>query len=355
MPNWFDRFTQSVWGSSGNLDDPTPAQAAAGWSYIGQAPPTVEQFNSVEQWSDQKDNWLYNQLANVITASGGTPSDTDLNGLLKAVQLLGRKRLTADLNLYVSPTGNDTTGDGLTTGTAWATMQHAWNTIINNYDLSGHNITVNVAAGTYTSGIVAQGVPIGFNSGTRVLFTGDTVTPGNCNLSLNNQHCFTANAGAHFQIQGFAMSAAGLVSGTNASLLVVGPDSQITIPGNTLFGGCPGNQLWSTGGTITLASSYAINGNGQAHFSVTGNGNILYSGSGYTTTLTGGPIYSTAFAAAFGGGMIEVFTTNVTYTGAATGPHYNSQMNGIIWTNSAGPTFFPGTVAGVVGTGGQYA
>src|SRR5215472_10272505 len=184
MPNWFDRFTQSVWGSSGNLDDPTPAQAAAGWSYIGQAPPTVEQFNSVEQWSEEKDNWLYNQIANVITASGGTPSDTDLNGLLKAIQSLGRKRLTANANYYISNTGNDN-NDGLTSETAWATLQHAWNYIVEYIDLSGFNITIHVADGTYTQ-FGAQGLPIGFGAGNQVTFTGNTTTPSNCTINGTN-------------------------------------------------------------------------------------------------------------------------------------------------------------------------
>jgi hypothetical protein len=76
MSTWWDRFNQS-WSTIGPLDDPTPAQADAGWEYIGQAPPTVEQFNSVHQWWDKKDNWLFNQIATVITKANLVPAEDD--------------------------------------------------------------------------------------------------------------------------------------------------------------------------------------------------------------------------------------------------------------------------------------
>ena len=77
MPSWFDRFGQE-WASTGLVDDPTIAQADAGWAYIGQAPPTVEQFNSMFQWSDDKDNWLYGQIANVITSANMLPDSSKI-------------------------------------------------------------------------------------------------------------------------------------------------------------------------------------------------------------------------------------------------------------------------------------
>jgi hypothetical protein len=87
MSAWWDRFNQS-WASSGPLDDPTPAQAAVGWDYIGQAPPTVEQFNSVHAWWDQKDNWLWGQLNGVITAAHYTMVENDPLLLLKSIRFL---------------------------------------------------------------------------------------------------------------------------------------------------------------------------------------------------------------------------------------------------------------------------
>jgi len=348
-PSWWDRFDQ-VWGSGGLYDDPTPAQAQAGWAYIGQAPPTVEQFNSVESWSDAKDNWLYNEIVNVITAAGGTPDPNDLNGLLDAIQLLGRKRLKADLNLYVSVTGNDS-HDGLTSGTAFATMQHAWNQIVETIDMSGFNIVVHVAAGNHTQGLAAQGSPVGFGIGNSITFAGD---PG-ANLNTANQHCFTAQNGTQLNISGFAMTASGSVSGTPSCLIIAGPGSSITFtPGNMIFGGAAGSQIWASGGTITINTGYTVNGNGQAHFNATTSGIILFAGTAHAITVSGSPTFSTAFASAFTGGNIEVFPSQVTFTGAATGTRYVADMGGIIWTNGAGANFFPGSVAGTTGRGGQY-
>ena len=87
MPSWFDRFGQE-WATTGLTDDPTNAQADAGWAYIGQAPPTVEQFNSMFQWSDDKDNWLYGQIGNVIASANMVPDPNDLTPVVASDTIL---------------------------------------------------------------------------------------------------------------------------------------------------------------------------------------------------------------------------------------------------------------------------
>jgi hypothetical protein len=87
MSTWWDRFNQS-WADTGPLDDPTPAQANVGWEYIGQAPPTVEQFNSVHQWWDKKDNWLFGQISTVITKANLVPVEGDLLTLWEAIKFI---------------------------------------------------------------------------------------------------------------------------------------------------------------------------------------------------------------------------------------------------------------------------
>src|SRR5471030_2501257 len=61
---------------------------------------------------------------------------------------LGRILLTANATFFVSPTGNDS-NNGLTTGTAFLTIQGAINALASGYDLCGFAVTVSVAAGTY--------------------------------------------------------------------------------------------------------------------------------------------------------------------------------------------------------------
>lgn len=57
-------------------------------------------------------------------------------------------QLTADINLYVSPSGNDTTGDG-TQSKPFATLQRVLDTVPKN--LGGYNCLINLANGNYTT------------------------------------------------------------------------------------------------------------------------------------------------------------------------------------------------------------
>src|SRR5215471_5011770 len=151
MPTWFDRFTK-IWASAGLLNDPTDAQANAGWSYIGQAPPTVEQFNSTHQWWDQKDNWLFGQINEVIKQAAMVSADTPLTTLRDAILSFGRKYLTAPLTLYVDVTnGDDTLNDG-SNAKPWKTIQKAIDYLAKSIDGGGQNVYIQLkTAGTYAS------------------------------------------------------------------------------------------------------------------------------------------------------------------------------------------------------------
>lgn len=83
----FDRFGKR-WASSGPVTPASDQQAALGWDYIGSDPPTVQQFNAVQQQLDEKDNWLFGQLAAIILASGMTPAETPNSQVLDALRLL---------------------------------------------------------------------------------------------------------------------------------------------------------------------------------------------------------------------------------------------------------------------------
>ena len=79
----------------------------------------------------------------------GTPDSTkNYQWSLEQIQsTIGRTILTTDLNLYVSTTGSDS-DDGLTIGTAFATVQHALNLIAENYFLYYANVFILVQAGS---------------------------------------------------------------------------------------------------------------------------------------------------------------------------------------------------------------
>jgi hypothetical protein len=90
------------------------------------------------------------------TVATGTPlnfttapyvSPTVLAEDLTLPALGGRTVLTGNLSLYVSTTGSDS-NDGLTTGTAFATVQHALDLVAENYFLFYANVFILIQAGS---------------------------------------------------------------------------------------------------------------------------------------------------------------------------------------------------------------
>lgn len=81
--NFFDAFGYK-WGQTGNTYSMQDDQYKLGWAFIGSTPPSVEQFNTWGQISDEKSNWLYQQFAVAAAARGVTVGA----GTLDVLQLL---------------------------------------------------------------------------------------------------------------------------------------------------------------------------------------------------------------------------------------------------------------------------
>ena len=75
------------WAQDGSVYNWDDNQYKQGWATIGSVPPSVEQFNRVHQVLDQKANWLFAQLQVAATARGITLAATDLDGLLKVLNI----------------------------------------------------------------------------------------------------------------------------------------------------------------------------------------------------------------------------------------------------------------------------
>ncbi|HEX3163109.1 MAG TPA: hypothetical protein VHQ92_11080 [Pseudolabrys sp.] len=67
--NFFTDF-ETLWGSAGTIEPVTQDQYKLGWAYIGALPPAVEQFNKLQQLSDEKVKWLYTQIKTFALAHG---------------------------------------------------------------------------------------------------------------------------------------------------------------------------------------------------------------------------------------------------------------------------------------------
>jgi hypothetical protein len=61
--------------------------------------------------------------------------------------VVGREVLTANRTYYVSTTGSDTTNNGLSTGSLFATLQKAWN-VATTLDLARFSVTIQMVSWT---------------------------------------------------------------------------------------------------------------------------------------------------------------------------------------------------------------
>jgi hypothetical protein len=351
MPaNWFNRFTK-WWASSGTLQDPTDPQAAAGWSYIGQAPPTVEQFNSVQQWNDQKDNYLFNQIGAVLTWGGQTATDTNPNTLRDAISGKMKIILTASTNYYVDLAGNDSTGNG-TVGNPWRTIQFAVNWITNHIDAAGFNVNIQLkTAGTYAQAYF--GIPINGN----FIITGDKLNPRNYIVKNLDGAAITATQSAIVILIGISLEATGQATGAPDyktvghgmyaargavvyyDAVALGPCSHVQIVAES------GATIYPLNGLSTTLSVY---GGGQSFATGNAAGSVVLQA--IPTTFTNNPNYTAATVQAAQAGTINAI--GWAPTGTVTGPKWSIFLNGILVTNVAGANI-PGSTAGQVVSGGQ--
>ena len=347
------------------IDDPTavptlPAPRAQGTPgyFTGGSPGSSGFAATIVRYE-----WLNShqeELAHVVETAGLTLDKTDNTQLLQALNKLyvSRTLVTADMVIYVNPTTGNDSNNGLTSGTAFKTIQAAINAVYRSYDWNGHSCTIQLADGTYTVttanawAAYFAGMPFGMpifgltlkgNSGSRqnvqiVATNGGCVCADNANLnvdglSVNGQGTVwtvTTTPG-----MGLAALRNGWMNATNVRMDVTGG----------MFGA---RADW--GGMVNLmsGSTPVITGSGQYGI-FSGIGGTIW-GANSSWTVAGWSAVQPLFFA--DQGRIEIGAS--TFSGAATGTKYGALANGVINTSGGGPGYLPGSVAGSVASGGQY-
>lgn len=296
----------------------------------------------------------------VVTIANGTSSITATNITMyggapfvpfKLAPGQGRTRLTSDLSLYVATNGSDTANSGTSAQSPFATIQRAWNVLQQNYDLNGHNATINIANGTYTGGLRAQGTVVGQGQGNAISFVGNVGSPGNVVMTTTNAHALLASGLAVFNVSGMLLQASGSSSGNAAAGIAAVTGGNVNIVGNMTFGTCAGPHIWSTeSAVISISSGYTISGSAANHYTASAGAQVI--GVSFAVTLSGTPAFSNSFASAFALGFLQI--EGATFSGSATGTRYVANTNGVINTNGGGASYFPGSIAGSTASGGQY-
>lgn len=270
--------------------------------------------------------------------------------IVNSTSLIYRKPST-NTTIYVNgSTGDDALYDGTSatvgSGTAgpFKTIQKAVNTAFG-YAPSQFNITISVAAGTYSEAVATPG------------YAGPTLI-----IDGGNAATTTISAGAGYPI---------LVSGPN-TLTVKNVTIQNT--GGTGFGGfCAFNGAvlntvntasntiaagvfeTQTGGEIN-PGNHTFNGSCFALFYAISNGSISLDT--HTYTIGGSISVASSSARSSFGGNISVNNVNPpTFVNSAfvSGARYECDFNGTIEQVGLGAGFFPGNIAGSVTAGGQIA
>jgi hypothetical protein len=230
-------------------------------------------------------------------------------------------------------------GEADTAAGAWKTIQHAVN-FVGELDINNQNITIRVRAGTYTLGVLINGPWVG--SGTVTLW-GDTTTPSDCTISTTNAHAIEVKNGGRLSVKGLKLVATGGVS----SGICCSNSGRVTCVGLMEFGACTFFHLYShrKGFIESLGDNFTLSGGATAHAEAN-TGGLIYIRDN-TVTTAGTPAFSLGFAVASRNGIVEYFSNTFSGTGA-TGPRFNVQQLGNIFTNGGGLTYFPGDAAGVV-------
>jgi hypothetical protein len=340
MPSWWDRFGEE-WSRLGLADDPTHAQADAGFAFIGQAPPTVELFNSLLQWNDAKDNWLFGQIANVIFADGVLPDAFDLEQLLRALDNRQKILLSGPTTFFVDAVnGNDVTGSG-ETDNPWRTVQHAVQWCLTNVEPANNTATLQLAPGTYE--------PFGLHNSWngQIFVRGDPLTPRAYIVRNTNGNAISAHYGGVLFVDGISVetpSGSGLVA-VNGGIIVYA---------NVAFGPCSLYQMQALASGQILpwdTVSYSVYGGAACHMYAAYGG--IVSNARSTVAIQNNPAFTMAFVQSTLGSGIQSHPS--TYAGAAQGVRAVVDANAIIVNGGIDPNVsFPGTLPAVSSRGGLF-
>jgi hypothetical protein len=250
-----------------------------------------------------------------------------------------RTALAANTTYYVRTDGSDSnTGLSNTSGGAFLTIAKAL-TVAGAIDCLSYQLTISVQAGAYTAPVSLPRVvgalpPIltGVGSTTFISVTGTSPAVQNV-------------GGTPWIVQ-------------NMKLASTGGDGLHTELGGTIqfqgieFGACGGNAhiIAFSQSSIKCIGNYSISGSASTHYQGVGYVDVA----SITVTFLANVSF-TQFASATSVGYIRAWGNTYSLGAfAVSGQRYLAQANSVLFTNSAGATYFPGSTAGATATGGLY-
>src|SRR5579885_2916984 len=192
--------------------------------------------------------------------------------------------------------------------------------------------------------------------------------PPNCILrGANKSAIYGTAAGGQYSFSGFSLQVTGTPVGPNdiGAGVFAANGTQISLS-NIDFGACQGAHLYAQQAVISLAAApFTISGgavpvsgsmgNSPGCFAYSVDGGFITSGSVYPSLTVLNPVSIPIFVYAAACGITGLLFTGITNPSNVTGQKYYADANGVINTNGGGPNYYPGTIAGSLGSnGGRY-
>lgn len=258
----------------------------------------------------------------------------------------GRNQLTANYDLYVNGAIGSDSNDGISNTPAHAllTVQRAVD-IAFGYAPSQYTITVHVAAGAYTGTCQTPQY-----AGPNLVISG----AGYATTSLNGGSGYTFDCrGAGNSMVVHDISGLNSVPPGGPAIFVA--ESSAYLHAYDVGVGNAGNGLFQAtqGGSFLQLGNCHYSGNFVYGFYANAGG-YLYIDQGSTHTFVGSLTMTSFVNCGDLGIVIAPFPAPVFSGSSPTGSRYSISMNSILDASTYGTSYFPGTTAGSISTGGQY-
>lgn len=255
-----------------------------------------------------------------------------------------REKLTADRTYYVRTDGVDS-NEGLadTSGGAFLTGAAAM-LAASKIDFNGYVVTIQFGAGTFAGRVIPYGM-VGQLIPDQLLING---VGASTIITASSPYAGTV-ASAY---GGMAkLSNATVINTSSLGFGVQALDGGALKLGAGLTFGASGQAPIGTqsNGFISVTAPFTVTANCQYIMRAADSSIIQVSGSG---VIALGTRTVTSTVAVFDLGRVTF--QSLTWSGTVTGRRYEANGNGVIETYGAGESAFPGSVAGVKLTGGQY-
>ena len=316
---------------------------------------TVSQVEAEAGTATTRRAWTAQRVRQAIVAWWNSASSAWGRGFVSSADaaagrtvLSVREQLTANRTYYVRTDGSDS-NNGLanTAGGAFLTIQKAVD-IVAGIDLGVFNATIKIADGTYPNAVVLKPL-IGAG---ECSIEGNITTPENVLINpvapAGNNVFSTGGGlkGSTYRVRGFKIECA------TAVIFRIGFGTLYWA--DIDFGAASIAMISDAGSRCEAVGNWSISASQSIHLRCTNGGNLF--AANRTISISGNPAFGDAAVNAF----ISVsrnssaVALNCTFVGSATGRKYYADSNGVVDSGGAGINYFPGNIAGVIYTGGQY-